>query len=82
MSSNEWSKLHQDVTVLMQTDKINYNLIMKMIDKSDKERIVERVMPFQSLPLEQGELVLDDYLCSIYEQMYQQIKSQRSEEEQ
>ena len=82
MSSNEWSNLHQDVRVLMQTDRVALTLMIKMEDRSNTENKVERVMPFQSLPLEQGELVLEDYLCSIYEQLYQQIKTMRSEQEQ
>ena len=78
MTSKGWCELHQDVRTLMSTDKKNLTLEISMSDKSDSKNVAKRVMPFQNLPLEQGELVLDDYLCSIYEQLYHEIKVLRS----
>lgn len=77
MTSKGWANLHQDVQVLMEVDRKEQNMKFLMADKSNEGVTVERIMPFQQLPLEQGELVLDDYLCSIYELLYQEIKRQR-----
>lgn len=77
MTTKIWCDLHQDVNVKMSCDHIDRSLDILMTDKSHAGRIEQRTLPFQSLPLEQDELVLDDYLCSIYEQLYQGIKNQR-----
>lgn len=78
MTTKGWSELHQDVDVMMDCDHIDMSLNIYMADKSNTKINAKRHLAFQTLPLEQGELVLDDYLCSIYEQLYQEIKRQRS----
>lgn len=78
MTTKGWSELHQDVDVKMSCNHINMSLDILITDKSHAGRQAKRHMPFQTLPLEQGELVLDDYLCSVFEQLYQEIKKQRS----
>jgi len=78
MTTKGWGELHQDVVIKMSCDHIDMSLDITMADKSHAGRVVTRHIPFQALPLEQGELVLDDYLCSIFEQLYQSIKLQRS----
>ncbi len=77
MTTKIWCDLHQDVNVKMSCDHVDRSLDILMTDKSHAGRTKKRTLPFQSLPLEQDELVLDDYLCSIYEQLYQSIKNQR-----
>ena len=79
MSSKEWAAQHEDVEILMSTDRLAMKLNIKMADKENPKYISDRSMDFRSLPLEQDELVLDDYLCSIYEMMYRNIKLQRGE---
>lgn len=78
MTTKGWSELHQDVEVRMSCNHLDMSLDILITDKSHAGRVAKRHMPFQSLPLEQGELVLDDYLCSVFEQLYQEIKKQRS----
>lgn len=78
MTTKGWSELHQDVEVMMSCNHFDMSLDILIMDKSHAGRVAKRHMPFQSLPLEQGELVLDDYLCSVFEQLYQEIKKQRS----
>ena len=77
MTTKGWYELHQDVDVKLSTDHRALSFDILMIDKDHAGRTAERHMPFQTLPLEQGELVLDDYLCSVLEQLYQQIKVKR-----
>ena len=77
MTTKGWYELHQDVDVKLSTDHMTLSLDILMTDKDHAGRTAERHMPFQTLPLEQGELVLEDYLCSVLEQLYQQIKIQR-----
>lgn len=77
MTTKGWSELHQDVVVKMSCNHIDMSLDILMADKDHAGRVVKRHMPFQILPLEQGELVLDDYLCSVFEQLYAEIKSKR-----
>lgn len=77
MTTNGWYELHQDVDVKLSTDHSTLSLDILMTDKDHAGRVVKRHMPFQILPLEQGELVLDDYLCSVFEQLYAEIKSKR-----
>ena len=79
MSSKEWTAQHEDVKLLMSTDHRALKLNFKMVDKENSKYVAERSMDFKALPLEQDELVLDDYLCSIYELMYRNIKLQRGE---
>ena len=80
MSSKEWTAQHEDVQILMSTDKLAMKLNIKMADKENSKYISERSMDFRSLPLEQDELVLDDYLCSIYELMYRDINLKKEEQ--
>lgn len=77
MTTKGWTELHQDVIVKMSCNHLDMSLDIIMADKDHAGRTAERHMAFQTLPLEQGELVLDDYLCSIFEQLYQQIKVKR-----
>lgn len=78
MTTKGWYELHQDVVVKMSCNHIDMSLDISMSDKAHAGRQAKRHMPFQSLPLEQSELVLDDYLCSIFEQLYSEIKAKRS----
>lgn len=77
MTTKGWTELHQDVIVKMSCNHLDMSLDIIMVDKDRAGRTAERHISFQTLPLEQGELVLDDYLCSIFEQLYQQIKVKR-----
>lgn len=79
MSTKEWTETHPDVKVLMSTDNYAMKFMFKMVDASDSKNVSERVMDLRSLPLEQDELVLDDYLCSIYELLHQKIVMNRKE---
>jgi hypothetical protein len=77
MTTKIWCDLHRDVDVNMSCDHRDRSLDILMVDKSHAGRNENRTIPFQTLPLDQDELILDDYLCSIYEQLYQSIKNQR-----
>ena len=79
MTTDGWEQLHQDVIIDRDANHVDMSMVLTMTDKSHVGRVVRRVMPFKSLPLEQGELVLDDYICSIYELMYHEIKVKRGE---
>lgn len=74
MTTKEWQGEHSDVKVVMESGKTDLNLIIKM---GDSNWAVERTIPFSVLPLDQGELILEDYLCAIYEQLYSSIKKRR-----
>ena len=79
MKIAEWSDVHPDVRALMSTNHKDLTMKFMLKDISDHSIKAEREMPFQSLPLEQDELVVEDYICSIFEQLYQGIKESRDE---
>ena len=74
MRVNEWSDLHKDVNVLLETEKREMVFIFKMQDNETKD-VVERKIPFNSMPFEQEEIVLEDYICSVLEQMHHELRS-------
>ena len=74
MRVNEWSDLHKDVKVLLETEKREMVFIFKMEDNGTKD-VVERKIPFNSMPFEQEEIVLEDYICSVLEQMHHELRS-------
>ena len=79
--SSEWAKIHPDVRVEMSVDRNDRSFNITMVDNSHVGRMVTRIMPFQTIPLEQGELVLEDWFCSVYEQMYHDMKNKRDSKE-
>ena len=76
MTTKGWIENHKDVNVLMESDMLKPNLIIKIGNDSG---IVERSVPFDILPLDESELVLEDYLCAIYEQLYASLKHKEKE---
>ena len=75
--SSEWAKRHPDVDILMDMDHKTLVYKISMIDKAHAGRIVKKEYPVKSIPFDQGELVLEDWICSIYEQLYHEIKNRR-----
>lgn len=80
-ASSEWAKRHPDVNIGMDIDRRNFIYKIAMRDKSHAGRVVNKEYPVKSIPLEQGELVLEDWICSVYEQLYHEIKVLRENHE-
>jgi len=79
--SSEWAKRHPDVDILMEMDHKTLTYKISMIDKAHAGRVVKKEYPISSIPFDQGELVLEDWICSSYEQLYYEIKSKRDKKE-
>lgn len=80
-ASSEWGKRHPDVSILMDMDHRKFTYAITMIDKSHAGRAVKKEYPVSSIPFDQGELVLEDWICSVYEQLYHEIKVLREKHE-
>ena len=80
MKVSEWTDLHKDVKVLLETEKIEQVFVFKMQDVNSNWKTVRKI-PFRSMPFEQEEIVIEDYICSILEQMHHEIVCKREESE-
>lgn len=80
MKVSEWTDLHKDVKVLLETKMEKMIFVFKMLDEESKLN-VSREIPFSGMPFEQEEIVLEDYICSILEQMHHEIVCKREEAE-
>ena len=79
--SSEWAKRHPDVDILMDMDRKSFTYKITMVDKAHAGRVVKKEFPVSSIPFDQGELILEDWICSVYEQLYHEIKTKRENKE-
>ena len=79
--SSEWAKRHPDVDISMGMDHRSFMYKISMKDKSHAGRVAKKEYPVSSIPFDQGELVLEDWICSSYEQLYHEIKVLREKRE-
>lgn len=76
-ASSEWAKLHPDVQVHMSIDHKTLIYTITMVDVANADRIAKREYSIRLIPFDQGELVLEDWICSVFTQLYHEIKSKR-----
>lgn len=79
MRLKEFIDIRPDVDFTLETYKDALEFGFKVVDKANPDIKEERVIPFSALPLEVDEIVLEDYICSVLEQLYQKVKLKRDE---
>ena len=76
MTIKEWNDSHLDVEVDTYSKTQERIMGFIMTDKKNGNWF-ERTISFDQLPLTDNEIVLEDYVCSILEQMYYHILNAR-----
>ena len=79
MSWNEWTSTHKDVMVQMAVDHLDSALDILMWDANDKEISAKRHAPLRIIPYEMDPIVTDDFIASMLELLYSEIRAKRKE---
>lgn len=77
MSCNEWTSTHKDVMVQISLDRIDMALDILMWDANDKEISVKRHAPLRIIPYEIDPIITDDFISSMLELLYSEIRAKR-----
>ena len=79
MSCNEWTSTHEDVMVQISLDRIDMALDILMWDANDNEISAKRHAPLRIIPYEIDPIITDDFISSMLELLYSEIRAKRKE---